>query len=225
MVKVVVKVHAVLLAVSFGACGYGASFSDCVIRCSAETGCPDPLTCGAEGWCRVPTSAETCAAIVGDAGVEAPRPDAFDPIVCPTTYTISLPSTTSRYRLVSGGLDWTAAATACAADQASPRGSTHLVVFAARQEQIDLEAIVDDVWAGYSDRVTEGVFLAVTDEPIGGYVADGSPAWAPGEPNHQSAAEDCAEIILEGGLNDNDCSITRAFVCECDAYVNDPSHY
>jgi len=81
------------------------------------------------------------------------------------------------------------------------------------------------VWVGYSDRITEGVFLAITDEPIGGYVANGSPAWASGEPNHQSAAENCTEIILEGGLNDNDCTNTRPFVCECDSYANDPSRY
>ncbi|HEU4787994.1 MAG TPA: lectin-like protein [Gemmatimonadaceae bacterium] len=98
-------------------------------------------------------------------------------------------------------------------------------MFADRQEQAELEAIVDDVWVGYSDRLTEGTFIATTLEPIGDYVASGSTAWASGEPNRQTAAEDCAEIILEGGLNDNDCANTRMFVCECDAYANDPSRY
>jgi Lectin C-type domain len=221
--QIVVRICAALVAVALSACGYGASFNDCAIRCSAETGCPEGLVCGAVGRCRSPGSIETCAAsVVVDAG--AARPDAFDPGVCPPTYTISLPSTTSRYRLASSGLDWTTANGTCAADQTSPKGFTHLVVFADRQEQTDLEAIVGDVWVGYSDRISEGTFLATTSEPIGDYVALHSPAWAAGEPN-AGVNEDCAEIILEGGLNDNNCALTRMYVCECDGYANDPSHY
>lgn len=211
-----------MVAVALSACGYGASFNDCAIRCSTETGCPEGLVCGAGGRCRSPGAIEACAAIVVDAGADGP--DAFDPSVCPSTYTIRLPSTTSRYRLASNGLDWTNANGACVADQTSPKGFTHLVVFADRQEQTELEAIVDDVWVGYSDRITEGTFLAITSEPIGDYVTPHSPAWAPGEPN-AGVNEDCAEIILEGGLNDNNCALTRMFVCECDGYANDPSRY
>jgi hypothetical protein len=209
------------LAVS-DACSYGAQLSDCTVRCTDATGCPTGFSCStAEGLCRRTGSTTFCP----PAGTDAPGPDAFDPSACPATYTISLPSTTSRYRIASDGLEWTQANAACVADQASPKGFTHLVVFADRQEQTELEAIVDDVWVGYSDGVVEGMFLATTSEPIGDRVAPGSTAWASGEPNHQTATEDCVEIILEGGLNDNDCTNTRMFVCECDAYANDPSRY
>ncbi len=221
----------VMIAVA-ASCNYNAVLKDCRVACSgASSDCPGDFSCSiAEGLCRDPSMTTPCAAILDGGsldvpGPDVPGPDAFDPIVCPATYTISLPSTTSRYRLDSGGLDWTQANAACVADQVSPKGFTHLVVFADRQEQTELEAIVDDVWVGYSDRVVEGTFLAVTSEPIGNYVQPGSPAWAAGEPNHQTAAENCVEIILEGGLNDNDCANTRMSVCECDGYTNDPSRY
>lgn len=35
-----------------GCVSYEASFDDCAIHCSADTGCPGDLTCGAEGLCR-----------------------------------------------------------------------------------------------------------------------------------------------------------------------------
>ena len=205
-----------------GACStYDARVSDCTVRCTDATGSPIGFSCSsAEGLCRSPG---TTSCSIG--GVDAPGPDAFDPRVCPPTYTISLSSTTTRYRLASGGLGWKQAIDACVADQTSPKGFTHLVVFADRQEQTELEAIVGDVWVGYSDRIVEGAFRATTLEPIGDYVVPNSPAWAFGEPNQQTTGEDCLEIILEGGLNDNDCANTRMFVCECDAYANDPSRY
>jgi hypothetical protein len=218
-----------VLGVAIAACAacsyYGGIFVDCEIACTPSTGCPPGFTCSAsEGLCRSGATTPSCAAIF-DGGPDAPGADAFDPSVCPTTYAISLPSTTSRYRLASGGLDWTHAIDACVADQTSPKGFTHLVVFTKRQEQTELEAIVGDVWVGYSDRLVEGEFRATTLEPIGNYVAPSSPAWAFGEPNHQTTAENCDEVILEGGLNDNNCANTRMFVCECDSYANDPSRY
>ena len=41
-----------LLLVSLGACAYDANFESCTIQCSANTGCPDGLSCGPEGLCR-----------------------------------------------------------------------------------------------------------------------------------------------------------------------------
>lgn len=56
MLRILVATSAVLTAC------YDASFSDCAIRCTANTGCPDELSCGAEGLCRLPGLIETCAA-------------------------------------------------------------------------------------------------------------------------------------------------------------------
>ena len=111
-----------------GGCGYDAPFANCTVRCSASTGCPSGFSCSiTDGWCRRTGSVTPCP-------MDAQAPDAFDPSVCPATYTISLPSTTTRYRVAADGLDWMNANGACVADQTSPTGFTHLVVFADRQE-------------------------------------------------------------------------------------------
>ena len=49
-------------------CGYGASFEDCTITCSATSGCPSGLNCATtEGLCRTGDTTDPCAAIAGDA--------------------------------------------------------------------------------------------------------------------------------------------------------------
>jgi formylglycine-generating enzyme len=64
MVKALITATVIVLT----ACAYDASFTDCTVRCS--TGCPDGLTCGAEGLCREPGAIETCAIVRGDAGAD-----------------------------------------------------------------------------------------------------------------------------------------------------------
>ena len=58
MVKVLVAAISAVLA----GCGYGASFRDCAINCSSESGCPSGFTCGAEGLCRSLGAMTTCGA-------------------------------------------------------------------------------------------------------------------------------------------------------------------
>jgi hypothetical protein len=71
-------------------CGYGPTFTDCAIACASPSDCPNGLQCGAEGRCRLPGAVSTCAAILGDAGVQLTdgkrsgsdgmtTPDAADP--------------------------------------------------------------------------------------------------------------------------------------------------
>ena len=40
--------------------------------------------------------------------------------------------------------------------------------------------------------------------------------WAPGEPNDYGGAEECVEMDITwgGGWNDNDCYVTRNWVCK-----------
>jgi hypothetical protein len=61
------RILATALLLACVACDYGASFVDCAIRCSSESGCPSGFTCGTEGLCRTAGIAGTCAAILGDA--------------------------------------------------------------------------------------------------------------------------------------------------------------
>ena len=46
------RIGTAAIAAILGACGYGASFDDCTILCSEDTGCPTGLRCGDEGLCR-----------------------------------------------------------------------------------------------------------------------------------------------------------------------------
>lgn len=50
-------------ALAFTACTYGPELADCTVRCAGDTGrCPDDMTCGSEGFCRVSgaEAATTC---------------------------------------------------------------------------------------------------------------------------------------------------------------------
>jgi hypothetical protein len=72
----IVVIRAAIVAVIAAAgCGYGASFRDCEIRCTAATGCPTGFSCSAsEGVCRASGATQSCAAIAGDAGMsDAPE--------------------------------------------------------------------------------------------------------------------------------------------------------
>lgn len=62
-------------AVLLGLCAvtgcYDASFHDCAIRCTADTGCPEGFTCGPESVCRVKGALDACPAL-NDASIDAP---------------------------------------------------------------------------------------------------------------------------------------------------------
>src|SRR5262249_26267274 len=75
---IMVKSIFVALTACVIACvGYDAHFGDCAINCTADSGCPNGLTCGSEGLCRAPeTSTMTCTAIRADAGSDA-SPSSF----------------------------------------------------------------------------------------------------------------------------------------------------
>ena len=55
------------LAAILVSCAYDTNFADCVVQCSADTACPETLTCETEGLCRVPGATKICAAIIGTA--------------------------------------------------------------------------------------------------------------------------------------------------------------
>lgn len=51
-------------------CGYPATFRDCTIACTAESGCPSGLSCGAAGLCRVSGATATCGAVLDARGAD-----------------------------------------------------------------------------------------------------------------------------------------------------------
>src|SRR6187401_2647226 len=58
----------VALAALLGAGCPAASVSDCAVHCVTGGECPDGLSCGAEGYCRVSNVELTCAALLDGGG-------------------------------------------------------------------------------------------------------------------------------------------------------------
>jgi hypothetical protein len=181
--------------------------------------------CGRSGFEPV-TSRDASDVNTSDAQTDAaPDAVAFDPTMCPASYTVTIPSTNTRYRYASSFLDWPDANADCVNDLNASIAFTHLAVFSTQQEHDEIAALFEGFSVGFSDRVTEGTMLAVTLEPLGNYLMLGGPAWFPGEPNNQGGVESCVHMKLEDGLNDADCTIVRDHLCECDGYADTPSQY
>jgi hypothetical protein len=69
---------AVTILFRFGGCGYGATFLDCEVSCSAAGGCPSTFTCGTDRLCRASGATASCTAVLGDAGTRDGPPPAID---------------------------------------------------------------------------------------------------------------------------------------------------
>ena len=62
-----------------GACTYNVHFTDCAVRCTTDVGCPEGLSCEAEGFCRTPSAAGTCTAVLETPPSCAGRPQLCGP--------------------------------------------------------------------------------------------------------------------------------------------------
>ena len=140
---------------------------------------------------------------------------------CPSTYT-PVGNSVSRYRLVSQNTEWPLAADDCGNDGAT----THLLVLSDMTELNGLAVFGGGVkWIGLSDNKTEGTFIPVTAENTLGYPpATGGP-WAAFEPSSEGLNVDCVYVDGTGNLHAEPCTLNRNYVCECDAYANDPLSY
>lgn len=165
--------------------------------------------------------------IAADAAPDAPA-DAPPIARCPDSYNVTTPSSTSRYRLVTGTpVDWLGAAAACANDQV-PGSSlyTHLVVFDTDTERADVNAAVPFTsrWIGASDLVTEGDFRWVTSESTTGYPPPTGAPWQVNQPDNLNG-QHCVRMVMDGSIDDATCSDPYAYLCECDGFANDPTRY
>jgi hypothetical protein len=174
--------------------------------------------------------ADAAVVVTVDAAVDAatvppppdagpPPPDAGDGDDCPTGYGPIL-GTGGCYRATEDKKSWLAAEQACEAEGA------HLAVLDSEAEYGALQiALSGQRWVGFSDRVHEDLFPAVTGEDI-----EALPfIWKVGEPNDGGDGpggkpEDCVELA-EAGLNDDHCEIVQRYVCEHDGDEADPSAY
>ena len=57
------------IAVLVTGCSYRAEFRDCTVSCGSTSDCPASYSCGNERLCRVAGATQTCADVLGDAGL------------------------------------------------------------------------------------------------------------------------------------------------------------
>jgi hypothetical protein len=97
-------------------------------------------------------------------------------------------------------------------------------VFGGSFEMIKIEEMVQGtvIWVGLSDRVTDGNFLDVMNEKLGGNVY--LPGWEGGDPSF--AGPGCVKFTPSSRLFlDQDCTTQVAYVCECDGVPAEPSSF
>jgi hypothetical protein len=67
-------------SITFGGACNTIAVRDCVVECTAASGCPDGFSCSAEGFCRIGGAAGSCALVLDDAGTDARNDAGNDPI-------------------------------------------------------------------------------------------------------------------------------------------------
>lgn len=133
-----------------------------------------------------------------DAAPGAPDANVPDAALCPPDYLES--SNGSCYRIVSTPATWTEAEADCEDDASG----AHLIVVDDASE----DAMVASYhWIGYTERVTDGVFLWVNGS-LGAY-----PGFAIGEPVSGGAA---CTVTRPDGWHDDNCTENKVYVCEFD---------
>ncbi len=65
------------------------------------------------------------------------------------------------------------------------------------------------LWMGLNDIAMEGTFVWASGDVSASIFRQ----WAVGIPDNYNNDEDCAELHVEGGWNDNSCAVLRSFVC------------
>ncbi len=156
----------------------------------------------------------------GTDGASSDTPLADAALVCPASYTIVIDGSASRYRHVtSSSITWLNANTDCVNDGTT----THLIVLTDDIERAAIEALTDGPvrWIGLSNRAAIETYVPVTDEQVSYPPASGTP-WAPGEP---SFTETRCVALAAGALITLSCGNGRNFICECDAFADDPMNY
>jgi Lectin C-type domain len=163
----------------------------------------------------------------GTIDVAAPpdaRVDAGVPSNCPIGYVKGTGVNASHcYRLVTIGQKWQNAEQDCENDLP---GASHLIVIDNEDEYQALQSNLNGtLWAGASDRVTEGTFLNVTG------TAFEPEHWFPGQPDDFNDGpggmpEDCVLVdVTNNGIEDVNCNNTHGYVCEIDGIAPAPGAF
>jgi hypothetical protein len=149
------------------------------------------------------------------------------PVTCPSSYTMTLPSTTTKYRVIATPAAFASHHAACNQDQS---GGTHLASFETATEAMEMR---DAILAMSSPPGTQFYVGAVqkpsqTTTTTGWYVFTGGPLdpslWV-STPNDDNAGENNEENL--GALNTGDLmhdvtgDLAYPAICECDGLTID----
>lgn len=152
-------------------------------------------------------------------------PSSFDPTLCPSTYTLSVTSSASRYRVRAADVWWNLRQ---ACDNDAP-GMTHLVVYDSVTEAAMLRANVSGAFfVGAVQPRNQGAPAAswwwLTGAPVS------NTFWQASQPDDGDGTEDNHEnLAIEGGagLRDfdsiTDPSTQALGLCECDGKATESS--
>jgi hypothetical protein len=177
------------------------------------------------------------AAII-DAGSDAPIDgmvdamiDAAPMLVCPIDYTVTVPGSTSRYRISSSNGNFAAHHASCNDDMV---GVTHLVVFDTLSELDQLTAMLPSVPQPSGSRFYVGAVQMMnqltTSDGWLHFTGGAVPAtfWGQGHPedNDQSELDHDQQLAaLDTGerMNDVRGNVSYGAICECDGKTIDPT--
>jgi hypothetical protein len=143
-------VRLLALTVLLAACRYEGTFV-----CKTSEQCGATGVCQTSGYCSFPDTScmsgqkydDTAGPNAGACVGEEPGIDAsvFDPATCPSTYSITISSSTSRYAIRTSLSSFWMHHTACKADLA---GATHLLVPSSAQELLEVMGATETMAAG-----------------------------------------------------------------------------
>jgi hypothetical protein len=156
-----------------------------------------------------------CVVVIGCGRIDFdPLADAGD-VPCPAGYTDTAPGC---YRVVANPPVeplWLDAEAACELDGPG----AHLVTVSDLEEAQRIWTMlpggIDDHYIGASDRVTEGAYVTVTNQPMTFLL------WGPGDPDGDS--EDCLSLTSDLQVLDTRCDNANDYVCEFDGIAAVPS--
>lgn len=180
----------------------------------ASGGCGKQLN---EDFCDAHPADDRCMGATVDVGRDAAI--STDANACPGTYAVTFAGIASRYKVVDDEVSWRTAQSDCGDDGAT----THLIVLNndAERQALAPHTISFERHIGYSDEVTEGTWIPVTDDP-GPYadlVSLSVPPWSNGEPSGGTGSN-CLAISNNLDLRDRSCDgDPAAYVCECDGFA------
>jgi hypothetical protein len=143
---------------------------------------------------------------------------------------VAIPGITGTVRGCHSGMNYDAAQTLCRTLDGLPDGGTtnvdgglgsNLIWFESQAEWLAFQGVVLDggfpqfnLWLGYSDRVTEGTWLA--ESGFTGYAPMADPDagfWSPGQPDNSGAIENDTELWSNGLANDTIAKPANFPVC------------